>query len=915
MFKKLMPYLNIKPAEAGLVKRLFLAQFALGIATAFLYVSSITLFIHSLKHEKALLYLPKPFILAALLVLLFNQGYAYIEKKYAPIKVLQIVTLFSGVSVLVFSVGLRLSENHLLLILLAAWNIVIYMLVSYAFWGLTAMLFNVRESRRIFSIVGAGDIPGKILGYLAAFILSHELHMDIANLLWISIAAFAGSLVSIKTLHSKIQQVNPEVHSPHEHQHEKTLGTLNYIVERLFENKLIFSISLLAFLSFIVFSFVDITFLSEIKLKYGEEKDIAAVITAFLIAGRLLAILIKMLLSSQVITRLGLTNALLITPLVLLAIDGIEAVSITSPQAHLFVFGLMVLLLDILRATVQDPVFLILFQPLRPHDRLRGHLIAKGYMFPLALLLVGGFLLFFQSQFNEISIQLVSRIILAILILWMASVYLIKKEYMQTLVKSIKKGYFTGHDLFLNDQSVTQLLLNKTKSERPLEVIHAMTLLQRSGYNHIGRLWMEQLGHHDSYLVKEYVLEQAISNNLTAALPIIEKEIAAKESVPAFYKAYFYLSEKRPDAWAEQLARLQNGHKKAALLGLWLRKDKEVSTLVQQEVLRLAQSSNIADSKLANDIIAEAGEGAFAEPLRLLLHHPDAAVCHKAIEASGKAKQLLLFKEVVQVAESQKAYYSFQQALQFYGDEVFEEAYLSPGLLSEKMQQYVIKAAAKVKGPKSETYLLSFLKSPYKKQDAVIKALWLRKANLAGYSTLLEEWIGRQLEHMRLKTDCLLSLYNHAEAKMLEQALVSELQQDVQVILKACALIYDRERINRFIEVFNMNHTAKVANAMELLELTIPKKYFTSINYFIDCTQDVKTKQVLPLKQKLSVGAVVQHIIHSVHPQFNSWTQSVAFYLLPQLDHMPPWPALPEEDTEADALLQETRNYVFSILK
>ena len=226
-----------------------------------------------------------------------------------------------------------------------------------------------------------------------------------------------------------------------------------------------------------------------------------------------------------------------------------------------------------------------------------------------------------------------------------------------------------------------------------------------------------------------------------------------------------------------------------------------------------------------------------------------------------------------------------------------------------------MKAAAKVKGPKSEAYLISFLKSRYKKQDAVIKALWLRKANLAGYSILLERWIDQQLEHMRLKADCLLSLYNHAEAKMLEQALVSELQQDVQVVLKACALVYDRERINRFIEVFNMNHTAKVANAMELLELTIPKKYFTSINYLIDCTQDVKTKQVMYFKHKLSVSAVVQHIIHSVHPQFNSWTQSVAFYLLPKLDHKPSWPTLLEEDTEADTLLQETRNYVFSILK
>ena len=95
-----MPLLNIKPSEAGLVKRLFLVQFSLGIATAFLYVSSLTLFLHSFKEVKAFQFIPKAFLLTAVLVLVFNQLYAYIEKRFSSVKVLQWVALFAGASVL-----------------------------------------------------------------------------------------------------------------------------------------------------------------------------------------------------------------------------------------------------------------------------------------------------------------------------------------------------------------------------------------------------------------------------------------------------------------------------------------------------------------------------------------------------------------------------------------------------------------------------------------------------------------------------------------------------------------------------------------------------------------------------------------------------------------------------------------------
>src|ERR1700716_1500468 len=97
MYKRILLLLNIKPGESGVVKRLFLVQFFLGIATAFLFTGSLTLFLHSYPQR-----LPEVFIYAAVLLFLFNGFYGKLEAKISAIKLLEIVIIFSAVSIFCF---------------------------------------------------------------------------------------------------------------------------------------------------------------------------------------------------------------------------------------------------------------------------------------------------------------------------------------------------------------------------------------------------------------------------------------------------------------------------------------------------------------------------------------------------------------------------------------------------------------------------------------------------------------------------------------------------------------------------------------------------------------------------------------------------------------------------------------------
>ncbi|MFN2456953.1 MAG: hypothetical protein ABR502_02020 [Chitinophagaceae bacterium] len=911
MFKRIMPLLNIKPAEASLVKHLFIIQFLLGIATAFLSISSLTLFLSSFSVKD----FPKVLILSALLILFSNKVYAYFEKKYSSSELLYQVILFSLASTSLFWVFILVFDSTWLKLVLIAWNALIYMLVGYAFWGVSALLFNVRESKRVFSIVGSGDIPAKILGYSLVYLLVYQIGP--LNLLWVTMIAFLAALAFIKKLDKQIQASSTHITHLKDHhsaQHKYHLSFTD-VLERLFQSKLVFFISLSSFIAYIIFSFVDFTFLAEIKVKYKNEKQLASFITIFFAVGRIFAIIIKLLFSSRMIARIGLMNSLLITPILLLLINSVVLFFGDSLNSLLYIFGTMVILIEVLRSAVQEPVFFILFQPLNPHDRLKGHLIAKGYTLPIALLGVGIFLIFYQQSHNAISILYISKLIIIFLLLWISIVVLIKHEYLQTLINSIKKGYFTGSELFLNDTSVFNLLIEKTKSQKPLEVIHALNLLERSGYLDIFKILLDFLRHNNNYQVREYILERVISNNMTSALPIIKKLVNQGDATQApLYKALYFLED---EAEKTSLDSLNRENKTAALTGLLLKKDTQEKSLVKNELLLLATSSNVDDNKLAIEVITAAGEGSFTEILQVLLQNSSASIYQKAIEIAGKVKDFSLFNDVLTVAQERNAYFSLERALVNYGDPIFDESYLPDKSPSEKLFSHIIKAASKVKGDKSDKYLLNLLGKGEKDQDCIIEAMWQKKASLLQNSKLIEEWIIGKLENMKTKVNCFLNLHHNKQAYLLESALISEIEQNVETVLKAFALIYEKDQIQRFIEVYKLDNPSKVANAMELLELTLPRKYFVSLIYFIELSQDLKKEQVILQDNKvISAAGIVKEVITNSNAHFNTWSRSVALYLLPKLYSKDLAIDLATyTQKEEDILVKETRDYVLSVLK
>ncbi len=914
MYRKALQLLNIKPAEAAVVKELFTIQFFLGVATAFLFTSSLTMFLSNYEIK----ILPVSYILSACLLLVFNRIYSYTEARLSPPKLLRLVILFSALSILVFWVLLIALPFKQLPLIIAGWYMLIYMLVGYAFWGMASVIFNVRESKRLFSIVGAGDIPAKMLGYFSVSAMASFIKAN--NFLWVSVISFLVAWLFLKKFEKKGLLADPEPHSSshsHNEKHEHSIHTSGFIT-KFFDNRLVLSIALLSLLSYIVFAFIDFTFLSDIKVKYSHEGELATFIAVFFAAGRFLAVGIKILFSSRMISKIGLTNALLVTPVLLLLIDVLIIVFGNRFISSLYIFGFMVLLTEILRSTLQEPVFFILFQPLKPHDRLRGHLVAKGHTLPFALIGVGGFLLLYFKSNPELPILFVGEILVGLLLLWVAAVFIIRKQYLQTLISSLQKGFFSGAELFLNDEAVTNILLAKTESKKPREVIHSLNLLERSDYQDIYKLLLKNLQSPVTE-IKEYVVNRIIANNMTSALPLIKQQLeknSDEDLQPILIKAFYYLSKESDTDEETAISSLNPEHKKAAMEGLLHRKDERTEKLVIDHLIGMAKSS-LADKMLALDVISDCKCENYTTVLDILLSDPETQVYKKAIEATGKVKNFKLLEKVIEVTQQKRAYHSFRRAMLYYGDEIFSQDNWQNKTLPNDLLEVLIKTAGNIKGENSTVYLINLLKKENNFSDIIIESLWLKKLKPdAETSKLIEDWAGEKDEQSKQKVSYYFEVLNNRNLTLLQQAIMMEIRKDAQLLLKGFSLLYDREKVDRVIELFALANTSKISNAIEILELIIPKKYFTQLNTMVELIDDVQhNKEILTKNNGLHANAIIEEVIKDNKANFTEWTRAVACYMIPKLkkDGVS-LKMLDSKEPKENHLFNETRNYVLSML-
>jgi hypothetical protein len=907
MKQRLSHLFNIKMSESAQVFDLLVVKFFIGLANAIISIVSFTLFIHEISIQ----FLPLAYMAIAGMLILLNIVYEKIEHRFSPIKLLRVVIAASAVVLIPVWLGLKLGDTDNFIFILLVWSILIYMATGYAYWGLVSLMFNIRESKRVFSVASAGDVPAKLIGYLLPPLLMP--FFGLANLLWISVISLCAGYYLFTRMTRKKNWDKIRSRS-HVNRHQETVKQQKKgLISFFFKTRLIFFISLLSLLSYNVYNLVDYTFLAQVKLRFEDLGSLATFVAVFFSLGRLIAMTLKLLLTSRVIERLGILSSLFITPAILFAACLVFFGLGARENYTVYIFGIMAMLTEVLRTSLHEPIFFILFQPLKENLRLKGHMISKGYMLSPSFLIVGMSLFLMNRWGIPITILLTIKILLLNLVVWGIVIIFLGRSYIATIRHSIKKGIFHASDGFHYDSDTISILLAKIREGTDLEVIYALNQLEKSGYPHLQRVFEEQLGTGRKEIVK-YALDRLdATGKINPAL--LHGLLQADDEIRQ--KAFAALCKHEP-AFLEkvslELDHFDPGIRKIIIISLLNQTEFSYLHLAGNAIDHLLRSPNAEERLLAVSIIGEVRHVKFAHAMEDLVNDPDTAVKRSAISTACKRKARRLLPAVLRLLDRPADRYLVLKGLQLYGDDLFVDIRHVDGVTGHT--EDLIKLASRINGPHSIHFLLTVLEQDSGPADKVLHALWAKayEPENSGEVRQLQKLLERYLENGTNKIADFYSLPDNHVDGLLRGAVRSEIKADLVNSLKACSIIYGKKEINRVLELLEMGHDEKLYNGMEMLDLVLPKKIASAINRLFDFVLDpMNAKKAVPQRE---LYAFFNKLFFGDPVSYNPWTKAVCVYcswknkesgLYARLHQIP-------EPTE-HYIITETRDYVLNLVK
>jgi ATP/ADP translocase len=896
--------LNIRPSEAPYVFRLLTVQLFIGIAHSIVNIVAFTLFLKDLSIQV----LPYAYLAIAVTLVLLNIGYEKLEHKLSSLVLLQYIIGISAAILAFILAGFSFGNIHAFVFILLVWSSLFYMVTGYAYWGLVSQLFNVRESRRVFSVVGAGDIPAKLIGYVIAPMLIPW--VGLVNLIWLAIFSLLVAFFYYNHI-IKNHQWDVADHPQHHRHHVHAKSKLGFI-QTYFQSELIFAISLLAILSYNVFNFIDFTFLAHVKERYDDVASLAIFIAAFFAIGRFMALIMKLIFSSRVIDKLGIIACLFITPAVLFVFSLVFLFIDEGFDYTLFLFGAMVLVTEVLRSTIQEPVFFILFQPLKERLRLKGHIISKGYMLPPSFLIVGISLIIMHKVSGEISILSTDRILILNLIVWVAVIFYVRKTYLKTLHESIRKGVYNADELYIQDESTTKVLLQKVEKGKLSEQIYALSLLQNAAYPEISSLLVRALEspHHELRL---YALEQ-LSGMKPFPIEPVNQLLAIEQNEEVQAKALQLLCKfdsKFLNRMAEDLSSLSLPFKKAVIPGLMNQHEFEHLVMAGNELNALIASQDPNERLLAMDIIGELKNVKFTEAIAALINDPVPAVKRQALLTACKMQQRKLLPQIIDMLASPKERFMALQALQQYGEQIYTDY---KGLDTVRQQIFLpdlIRLSLKIKSPAGSEFLHTYLHDETL-GDAAIHALWLQGYEATDKKPVFENLLHERLQMAKEKMYKAFDLRNEGKMSLVASALKSEAYDDLMTALKICAILHPEPGVHRMVELLEQKESNKIYNGMEMIEILLPSKISREINFLIDHLMHPET-----IHEGHSAGStdrLMHEIVFSQPEKFNAWTKSICMYTSWKARDQEFLRKLTTTSTRGSLILQETKEYVLTAI-
>ncbi len=873
---------KIRPGEELPTLMLFILSFFTGISLVFLETSSYALFLSGFNIGD----LPIVYIISAVITAIFGFIYSEIEDKFAFSGLFIFLTSVILGSLVLFYGGLIwLGPKRWIVMALIIWYSVVLTLTSLVFWSLANRLLNVRQGKRLFGVIGTGEILAGILGGFSVRFLV-KLIGGASHLLVFSVGGMAGSLIlliyTMKKFRKRIRiSLDEEDEANGEKEHD------------FFKDKYLLLILGTAALSVFGYYILDFVFYNQVEGAYVNENAIAGFLGMFIGAIGIVNLIGNAFFHSRLIERYGLSLGLLIVPVVVFlgAVASLVANIPRSAQALLLVVILTKGLDEICRTSIEEPSFKILHQPFPPSVRVRAQAAQEAITEPIASAVIGAFLLIL-TRFFSTNIIYPLWVLAIVTVIWIVSAILLRQEYTKALTRALAKRRLSGKALALADKSSIEVLEKGLKSNIPGEVINCLNMMEEIEHESLESFLTDLLNHPDPD-VRCHVLEKIGNLGMEKAADAISARLETEEVPKVIGTALRTLcAVSETDAFELVFSYLEDPGmspeiKRGAMAGLLQNGGIDGILSAGSKLNALLESEKSEERKLAAHVLGEVGISSFYRPLLKLLKDSDKEVRSAAITASGKLKNPrllpLLLKnftvpELSRVAVS--AVIAFGEEILPYLESAFDEENQT-----RQMRIKIIRIIGRIGGRKA----IEILKRKMDFWEEDIRSYVLSALVTIRYQADMEEIsaiherIRQEVNDATWTLSVIMDIGDDEDVALLIKALKSEVEKNKQRIFSLLAMIYPPKTIIQ--TQLNLGGQSKDhrANALEVLDNILPPDLKETIFPLIDelpwAQRHARLIRLFPQK-RMNRHNRLREILERSQEWTSAWAKTCALFVV-----------------------------------
>ncbi len=609
---------NIEEPELKPVGLLLAHSFFIGMFVALYFSNANGNFISCFDTSA----LPYAYIISGIAGFLVSSIFSRLQNKIQYSKLITLVLVFILVLMVVFRLSLlftsekeaafhifiwfgpALTYSKLTAFVIFIWIAPILGLIALQYWGMALRLFDLRQSKRLFGVIGSGDVISSIIGFFSVPFFV-KIFGGTDNLLWLSAIAVGISMI-FQFMLIKHFATQLAVKSSRKKKVKSDIGSV-------FKSPYFKTIFVVTIISIIAQHFVDFTYVGILRKTFLERAQLTSFIGVFFGVIKVVELIAKTVIVGKLLNQYGLKLGLLALASLIGIFTFMAAIAGTVAGIASSLFFLPVAMNKLFdlsgRKSIEEPSFKILYQPLDAETKMIVQTQAEGKAKQIGKMGAGVILLILSSF--EFFDELISIYILCgIVVIWLIMSSKLYLEYRNTVKNALdtqKNEADTNNPIFSNE-----LIEQGLKTENINKLNRTISVGDRLDINFSPEI-LSTLITHSSEEIRVATAPFIQKHIHPTLLPVLQKQLVNEPNPIAhtFWQQSIQSIESLNQLQSEDISRLAKSikcedRKKAVLWLQFFEHPEEVSLireLIGDKEIEIAEMAIRVNQRVKNEML------------------------------------------------------------------------------------------------------------------------------------------------------------------------------------------------------------------------------------------------------------------------------------------------------------------------